>query len=593
MCGIAGFLELGGRVSDARATLERMSATIVHRGPDEDGLHLEPGIGLAHRRLSIIDLATGQQPMATEDGDLVLVYNGEIYNYRELRDELAGVGYVFRTQSDTEVVLAGYRVQGTSFFARLNGIFAFALWDRPRRRLVLARDRLGIKPLYWSVRDGVFYFASEVKALRPVTPRRQVNVDSLALFLTYGFVPGALSLMDGVSVMSPATVVAVDAGGPREEVYWRARYQQDVRLSEEEAVTELAEKLQRVVRRQMVSDVELGAFLSGGVDSSLLVAIMAGLSSRPIQTFSIGFEEEEANEFRFSRPVAKQFATDHTEILYGQKDFLKLLSEAIWYLDEPLRHDSGVALMHLARAAKRKVTVVLTGEGSDELFLGYYKYQRADQVSRLLRYVPGLAAAVLPRRYLGWLPPRVLRPALDRCPSPPWPDLVQVDFRRSSAPSWPERLADVDCRHYLVTLLMNQDRMSMAASIESRVPYLDNELIEWAHALPLELKLRGSVGKYLLKRVAARYFPEEFLHREKMGFPVPLDRWLGRGPLREHVREVFREPSFRERGLFDAAWVAGAFDRFPSLPAGKARERLQALLWRLFTFELWARMFLD
>jgi asparagine synthase (glutamine-hydrolysing) len=594
MCGICGFFNFKGRVQHRKETLETMSALISHRGPDDQGYyHDDDNIALAHRRLSIIDLSGGHQPMATPDGNFIIVYNGEIYNYLDLRQDLSQRGYRFTTHSDTEVILAGYAMEGESIFRKLNGMFALAIWDRVNRKLVLARDRVGIKPLYYSMHNGTLYFASEIKAIQAVTDQRTLDEYSFELYMSYGYVPVGRTLISGVECVQPGTIMTIQDGKCSEQVYWCHEYTQQNNISEPEYLEELEHRMRLSVSRRMMSEVEIGAFLSGGVDSSLIVALMAEMSSRPIKTFSIGFSERHGNEFEYSSLVARQFETDHTEVLYSQKDFTELLADAIWFLDEPLRHDACVPLLYLAREAKRKATVILTGEGSDELFLGYFKYGRANKINSIARWLPVLAPDLCVRRYLSVLPARMIERAVNQEYRFQRGDPMVDDFLCSKAPTWVEKLADVDCRHYLISLLMKQDKMTMAAAIESRVPFLDHEIVEWAHNLPIPFKLHNSVGKYLVKKLASRYFSDEFLHRTKMGFPVPIEQWMRSGPLREQMREAFAHASFRHRGYFNVAQINKDLEVFPKIKNHKFRKFQRTLLWRIFNFELWARMFLD
>ena len=598
MCGICGFWANDSGTDDRQKVLRGMSSLVSHRGPDDYGYYEDENgtVFLAHRRLSIIDKTGGHQPMSNGKRNLTIVYNGEIYNFSELRRFFSAKGYRFQTHSDTEVILAGYELIGDEIFSKLNGMFALAIWDKNNHKLVLARDRLGIKPLYYTVKGRNLYFASEIKAVQYATGLRDVNEESFLYFMSSGYVPLNHTLIDGVLCLEPGSLITVQNGNLTRKRFWKHRYRQEQKRSEQEYLDEFKIKFELSVKRRLMSDVPLGAFLSGGIDSSLIVAMMARNSSLPIKTFSIGFEEKGGNEFQYSRMVARQFQTDHTEVLYTETDFLNLLSDAIWFQDEPLRHDASVPLLFLAREAKKKVTVVLAGEGADELFLGYSKYERIRQVSELIRYIPFFSQDILVRRYVLGLPNSVYEQMLVEKSN-----LYQLkgmfeDFKQSEAPTRVEKIADVDCRHYLVSLLMKQDKMTMAAAIEARVPFLDHELVELAHDLPLSFKLKNGVGKYLVKKMAADFFPAEFVHRPKMGFPVPIDSWMSEGKLRTLMKEVFSSTTFRQRGYFDAKKVVEQFDRFPGLTEKRfshARSYQRTLLWRLFNFELWFRLFLD
>jgi asparagine synthase (glutamine-hydrolysing) len=596
MCGICGFLANNLDKDKRRDLLRGMSALISHRGPDDNGYFENNNISLAHRRLSIIDKVGGHQPMTTDDENVVVVFNGEIYNFRELRKEFSAKGYAFKTDSDTEVILAGYILFGDSIFEKLNGMFAISIWDKSNNRLTLARDRLGIKPLYYSTQQDAIYFASEIKSVQYATSLQKLDELSLESYMSYGYVPGNETLISGITCLTPGSILTVKDGKFTKRQFWSHQYNQTIICSENEYLEQLKVKLGLAVKRRMLSDVPIGAFLSGGVDSSLIVALMAKNNSAPVKTFSIGFDEEGGNEFNYSRMVAKQFQTDHMEVLYTEDEFFDLFSDAIWYQDEPLRHDASVPLLYLAREAKQKATVILSGEGADELFLGYTKFSRASQMSPIMRFLPKYFSNYFINRNLQSLPKRICMLPLAVGVNLPTNSSILTDFNKSEAPTWVEKIADVDCRNYLISLLMKQDKMTMAAAIESRVPFLDHELVEWAHNLPLSYKYGNKTGKYLVKKMAADFFPKDFIHRQKMGFPVPIDRWMSQGRLRNMMREVFSSESFRQRGYFDADMVLKQFDAFPSLPNRRffhTRSYQRILLWRIFNFEIWARLFLD
>ena len=478
----------------------------------------------------------------------------------------------------------------------MNGMFALAIWDKDNNKLVIARDRLGIKPLYYTIQEKSLYFASEIKSIQYATSQRKLNEDAFSIFMALGYVPKNKTLINGIVCLAPGTVLTLQNGKVSQTKFWSHRYKQLQIYSIQEYLKQLETQLRLSVKRRMLSDVDFGAFLSGGVDSSLIVALMAENSMAPIKTFSIGFDEEGGNEFEYSRRVAHQFRTDHTEVIYTENDFLNLLSDAIWYQEEPLRHDASVPLLCLARKAKQKATVILSGEGADELFLGYSRYVRIRQVSLFARYLPFFCQKFFIERYLQSLPRYIYKYVLDNEISLSGHSGLLDDFQRSGAPTWVEKIADLDCRNYLVSLLMKQDKMTMAAAIESRVPFLDHELVEWGHNLPLIFKLRYRTGKFLVKLLAERYFSSHFLHRKKMGFPVPIDRWMGDGKLRELMKEVFTSVSFRQRGYFIADKVIKQFDMFPDLIEKRflhTRSYQLSLLWRIFNFEIWARLFLD
>lgn len=596
MCGICGFWAVALNDEKKHEILRGMSTLISHRGPDDYGYYENKHVSFAHRRLSIIDKKGGKQPMLSMNKDVAIIYNGEIYNFRELRQEFQAKGYCFQSHSDTEVILAGYILIGEEIFERINGMFAVAIWDATQQKMLLARDRLGIKPLYYTSLGSDLYFASEIKALLYATSKKTINEESLGQFLSYGYVPQNETLIEGVHCLAPGTILTFKNGIIQHRQYWSHQYTQVSSKDPREYLREFSFQIERAVQRRMVSDVPVGAFLSGGVDSSLIVALMAQQSSSPIKTFSIGFNEEGGNEFTYSRMVAEQFQTDHTEVIYTEEDFLHLLCDAIWFQDEPLRHDASVPLLHLARQAKKKATVILSGEGADEIFLGYAKFLRAKQVSNIIPFLPHSCKRLFIEKNLQSIPYYKSRSLLSSGLQLPRSTGMIEDFDKSEAPTWVEKIADVDCRNYLISLLMKQDKMTMAAAIESRVPFLDHELVEWGHNVPLSLKFKGQTGKYLVKKMAEDFFPKAFLHRTKMGFPVPLDSWMSSGQLRTWMMDIFSSASFKQRGYFDAEKTAQSLQTFPKLTETRffhSRSLQRTMLWRVFNFELWAKLFID
>ncbi len=552
MCGITG-LYLTGSPVDA-AVLTRMRDIVSHRGPDDADNHVEGPLGLGHRRLSIIDLGTGHQPMHTADGRFTIVFNGEIYNYRELRRQLEALGVAFRTQSDTEVILELHRQRGDDAVGLLNGIFAYALWDRAERRLLVTRDRAGIKPLYYAQTGRGFVFGSEIKSLfeSDIVPRQR-NDSHVAEYLVFRDVAGTETLYDGVLMLAPGHRIVVEQGRAAEPVaYWRpgqavAPYSGAYR----DAVDELDAALGAAVRRQMIADVPLGTFCSGGIDSSLVTAIAARHADARINTYSVGFEEPGYDESRYARIAAEACGSDHHELRVTEARFAELLPRLIWHNDLPLHFANSIHIFALSELARERVTVVLTGEGADELFYGYPRY-----------YLPRVAAA------LDGLPGplrRTLKAAAGAMSDPRWrklaagagmtpadrlllnsavvdPAAIGIDAAHASGRSrWSQRRAlaagaadasALDFRTYLVSILNRQDKMSMATSLEARVPFLDNEIIDFAAGLPLAFKQTLRHRKRVLKDVARRYLPAEIVDRRKSGFGVPLAGWMRRnGPV--------------------------------------------------------------
>jgi len=617
VCGIAGIVRWDGRPvleDDMRA----MCRAMVHRGPDEEGVYLGAGVGLGMRRLSIIDLEGGQQPISNEDGSIWVVFNGEIYNHRELRRQLTRDGHAFRTASDTEAIVHLYEDLGPRAVERLRGMFAFALWDAPRRQLLLARDRLGIKPLYYAELDGGVVFASELK---PILQRpdigRELNWEAVGHLFTFLATPSSSSIVKGVRKLEPARfATATDGRGVRVERYWDVEFQPDEHSSEEELVEQLRELLVESVRLHQISDVPIGAFLSGGIDSSAVVATMAQLSSSRVKTFSIGFVEDDYSELAHARRVAKQFGTDHHELVL-RPDVVQIAEDLAWYLDEPFGDTSAIPTYMVSKLASEHVTVVLTGDGGDELFAGYDKYvteqreRQYDRVPATIRQALGAVGRVMPdrvpgRRFLSHLALDGPRRYLDAstlfrtdelrklfrdeafrqiATHDPWTHALMELGRVGS--DWVAALQYCDLQTYLpLDILTKVDRMTMAHSIEARPPLLDHRVVEFAATVPARYRLRDGTTKYLLKRAMRGILPDGIIDRPKKGFAVPLARWL-RGELAGFTRDVLLSDACRERGLFDTKHV----ERLIELH--RSGRDLDLQLWTLLSFELWCRRVLD
>ncbi|MBI2469447.1 MAG: asparagine synthase (glutamine-hydrolyzing) [Candidatus Rokubacteria bacterium] len=617
MCGIAGIVSRDG----APVTLPEVRAmcdAMVHRGPDDEGFYLGAGVGLGMRRLSIIDLATGRQPVRNEDGTVWVVFNGEIYNYRELRRALEAQGHAFYTATDTETIVHLYENYGPRCVEHLRGMFAFALWDEPRRRLLLARDRLGIKPLYYADVGGRLLFASELKAIRALPGfEPELNWAAVSHLFTFLTTPRAESIVRGVRKLEPGHVLVASFGeGARIERYWDVQFEPDHGRPEADFVERLRELLTDSVRLHLVSDVPVGAFLSGGIDSSSVVATMARLGLGPVKTFSIGFTEADYDELRHARVVARAFGTEHHELTLDP-DALGIVDELAWYLDEPFGDSSAIPTYMVSKLAAEHVTVVLSGDGGDELLAGYDKY-RVERRERPARFLPGPARSLL--GLLGGLVPegrpghnflrhfaltgaeryldastlfrhaqkqKLFRPeAFELCSRyDPWRDAID-DLARADG-HWLSALQYLDLRSYLpLDILTKVDRMSMAHSLEARVPLLDHKLVEFAATVPPELRLRGGTTKYLLKRAMRGILPDRIIERPKHGFAVPLARWF-RGGLGPFVREVLLSERSRRRGILEPAYI----ERLLALHA-RGRD-LDLQLWTLLSFELWCRTFLD
>jgi len=637
MCGLSGIIDpKSGLTSDQlRAIAAAMSRTLAHRGPDAEGLLIDApnGIAFAHRRLAIVDLTpTGAQPLASSDGRYTCIYNGEIYNFQDLRQELAALGRRFRGTSDTEVFVEACAEWGPeNAIARLNGMFAIVLWDARERAVVLARDHLGIKPLYYAATGDRLWFASELKAFRHCPGwRPTLDVDALAAYMRHGYVPGPGTIFRDVYKLPPAHLMRWRAGAPEQpRAYWDLRRAAEqgaakaraARFDLHEAEDRLDALLRDAVRRQMVADVPLGAYLSGGIDSSAVVALMQAQSNRPVRSFTVGFREQSHDESAHARAIARHLGTDHTEMTVTPDDALAVVPRLPEIYDEPFADSSQIPTFLLSALTRKHVTVTLTGDGGDEAFAGYSRYAWAETLWRWLGPVPaGLrstAAAGL-KALNGtpslWLPagladkPRKLAEVL-ACPNQTalyrrllsqWTEpaeLVPAGKERFT-PVWDEELERalpeltlrcqyVDAATYLPDdILVKLDRAAMAASLEGRVPLLDYRVVEHAWSLPAEMRLAHGKGKRLLRRVLARYVPEAMFERPKMGFGVPIGRWL-RGPVRDWAADLLDPARLKADGIIDPAPVASAWAEHQS-----GRRDWQYPIWTVLMFQAWKRRWL-
>lgn len=598
MCGIAGAFDTNAKRPIPRDRVEKMNASQLHRGPDEGGVHFEPGIGLAHRRLSIIDLSTGQQPLFNEDGSVAVVFNGEIYNYQELIPELTALGHTFRTKSDTEVIVHAWEAWGAQCVKRFRGMFAFALWDRKQETLFLARDRLGVKPLYYALlADGTFIFGSELKSLRAYGGL-PLDLDPYAIeeYFTLGYVPEPRTVFLSAAKLPPAHTLAVRRGEAlRAPVpYWDVRFTLDNPMSDADACIELLDRLRQSVGLRMISEVPLGAFLSGGVDSSAVVATMAGLSNSPVTTCSISFSDPKFDESVYAQRVADQYRTRHFVDKVESEDFDLLDTLAALY-DEPYADSSALPTYRVCQLARKHVTVALSGDGGDENFGGYRRYRLHANEERLRSVMPlalrrpifGLLGSLYPKA--DWAP-RVFRAkstfqALARTSVDAYlhsVSLLRDDMRRQLfSASFKSKLGGyrtaevfhqhaaragtddplalvqyLDLKTYLVGDINTKvDRASMAHSLEVREPLMDHPLVEWLASLPSNMKVRGGEGKFLFKKAMEPALPSDILYRPKMGFSVPLARWF-RGPLRERVRAALTGQRLLDTGWFNPSYLS-------------------------------------
>lgn len=595
-----------------------MCAAMVHRGPNDEGYHLGTGAGLGMRRLSIIDLDSGHQPVGNEDGSVWTVFNGEIYNFKELRGELERQGHSFSTRTDTETIVHLYEEHGTRCVEKLRGMFAFAVWDENRRQLLLARDRLGIKPLYYAEIGGRLLFASEVKALlRLPEVDARLNWQAVAHLFTFLCTPATDSIIQGVRKLEPGHLLVASPGRPvRISRYWDLHFEPDYGRSEADFVERLRELLEESVRLHLVSDVPVGAFLSGGIDSSSIVATMARLASGPVKTFSIGFTEGDCNELDHARRIADVFATDHHELIL-QPDVLGVLEDLAWHLDEPFGDSSAIPTYMVSKLAAEHVKVVLSGDGGDELFAGYDKYL-VEGKERKYRFLPAPARRVL--RAMGTMIPegirgrnflrhislaggqryldastlfrreqqrKLFRPEVFAWLSSYDPWQQAAEFLARANGNWLSALQYLDIQSYLpLDILTKVDRMSMAHSIETRVPLLDHKLVEFAATIPPELKLRTGTTKYVFKRALRGVLPPEILARPKHGFAVPLGHWF-RGQLSHVIRELLLSDTSKRRGIFNPDYIETLLERHAN------GQELDLHLWTLISFEMWCRTFLD
>jgi asparagine synthase (glutamine-hydrolysing) len=635
MCGFAGIAHLDSDRTVDIDRLRRMRDVLSHRGPDGSGLFIDRGVGLSHRRLAIVDVSTaGEQPMTNEDGSVWIAFNGEIYNHASLRPTLEAKGHRYRSRCDTETIIHQYEEDGDRVVDKLHGMFAFAIWDKKKQELLLARDRLGIKPLYYASAGDTLVFASEIKALiASGYVRASFNEDVLPEFLSTCFVSGEETFFRGIRKLLPGHVLTWSkVSGIRTRRYWQlpAPSAEHGDLSFEAQAKDLRARLEASVESHLMSDVPLGVFLSGGLDSSALAAMMsrrrgsAGSSRQadPVQSFSVGFTEADANELPYARMVAKAIGAEHRDVTLKPSDFFEALPNLIWHEDEPLAWPSSVALNVVSRLASNHVKVVLTGEGADELFLGYNRYRVTMWNDRLGRpYWAAVPKAVRARvrRLLHALPSRMARVgertffALDPGIRSLFLENFAVhseDFQRQLLvhpemidrrdryavymQSYNEaeggildRLSRTDLQTYLHELLMKQDQMSMAASIESRVPFLDDRLVEHVAALPSDLKVRMWQTKAIFREAVRDIIPAEILTRRKMGFPVPVGRWL-RADFWPVVQEFVLGPRAASRGYFDRASLARMADEHRS-GRGKHGDRL----WLLVNLEIWQRIFCE
>ena len=616
MCGIAGFIDRERSRDSAGQLIEGMCKAIRHRGPDDQGVWVDDGVALGMRRLSIIDLAGGHQPIFNEDQSILVVLNGEIYNYRELQKELQERGHHFRTNSDTEAIVHAYEEYGDDCVKHLRGMFTFAIWDRNRQRLLAARDRFGKKPLnyYW---DGEkLIFGSEIKSILEAGIPREVNHFALDEYLVYCCVPAPNTLFRGVMKLPAAHILVYENRQISTKRYWELPFTPTCRDDEATAIERTRALLKEAVEVRLMSEVPLGAFLSGGIDSSIVVGLMSSMMSQPVKTFSIGFEEDDFSELPYARQIAKHFGTDHHEF-FVRPELVSVLPQLVWAYDEPFADASMLPTYDVSKLAREHVTVVLTGDGGDEIFGGYTPYRREWLVSRIppmLRSLLGFGSRFMPdgmrgKKRLGGLPGDLPDRALQSCMlftaesrssmySPGY--FAQVrdhnpyerltgEFRAVSDLDVTAQLQYVDVRAYLTNdILVKVDKASMFNSLETRAPLLDQYLVEYVASLPSAIRTRNGVLKYLLKRVAADLLPAEILTRRKQGFGVPIKHWF-RGDLNGYAYELLLSSRAQQRGIFDPEFIR-------KILQAHARTTLlnhSSAIWTLLCLELWFQIYMD
>lgn len=616
-----------------REALANMAQTIVHRGPDDEGLLVEGNVGLAMRRLSIIDIESGHQPLSNETGDVSIVFNGEIYNHARLRTELESKGHQYRTRSDTETIVHAYEEYGRECVTHLRGMFAFVIWDSRRRVLLAARDRLGIKPFYYRWHHKTFLFGSEIKAILAYPVRAEFNHSALAEYLAFGYISGAETMFAGVHKLMPGHTLEISEDGELKiERYWSLPTDGEPEFRPHAYyVQTYRELLERSVASHLMSDVPLGMFLSGGLDSSAVAALATKIRGSQIKTFAVGygfgdFGEASCSELNYARQVANHISSDHCEVRLTRNDFFELLPKLIWHEDEPIVWPSSVALFSVAQLAREHVTVVLTGEGSDETLAGYTRYAwtllnaRMDALYRSLTTsrVRNSVRKLVEQSLLGASLHRKLQHTFVLRDGNSWPSMYFDNFfsafsaaeqaelltpsalakagdaYRNSMDAWERsrgdflhRMLSTDIHTYLVELLMKQDQMTMAASIESRVPFLDHELVEFTARIPSQYSVRGMAGKLILKKAMEDLLPRSVIYRKKMGFPTPWEHWLA-GATLDALERMLLDPRSLDRGLFQRPAVQRVFAEHRD----RTRDHSNRI-WRLLNIEIWQRVFFD
>jgi len=625
MCGISGFYQYNSNDNVDEQIMHNMIKTIHHRGPDDEGLYFDQGLAMGMRWLSIIDLESGKQPIYNEDKSIVIVFNGEIYNYQELAKQLQQRGHKFVTNSDTEVIVHLYEEMGEDCVHELRGMFAFSIWDKRRRQIFIARDRLGIKPLYYTEVEKCLIFGSEIKSILK-HPKIQIGLDLEALshYTMLKYVPAPQTMFKGIKSLPPGHLMICNSNGIKIRQYWDVSFTENgsTRKKEEAYAEELEVLIRESIKLRLRSDVPFGAFLSGGVDSSIIVAIMSRFLNEPVKTFSVGYDRNGSgtDELPYARLVAKKFNTDHHEIFITAKDFIDMAEKVTWHLDQPIADQATAATYMVSKLASQHVKMVLTGEGGDELFAGYARYS-GERFSPLFSYMPrslktlawnifnhfpglrrpksalyALCQENESSRFTNWFPPfnqdnktelfstELKQELINRTTA----NVFAQHLKHTDATSPLNRMLYVDTKLWLPDyLLLRGDKLSMAASLEARVPLLDHKLVEFAANLPTDLKLQNLKRKYLLKKVGSKLIPDQIINRKKEGFPIPIEMWL-KNEAHQFMNDYLSPATIKKRGLFNYNYIEGLIKEFKS---GFADHSM--LLWGLISLELWQRCYLD
>ncbi len=620
MCGICGYIDYRNPIEDRRALMHKMCDLMAHRGPDAHGYYFKDNIALGHRRLSIIDLSTGTQPMSDADKTVWIVYNGEIYNFLEIKKNLIQKGYSFRTRSDTEVLINGYQAYGIDLLGHLNGMFSFAIWDEKEKRLFAARDRLGKKPLYYYHDDKCFIFSSELKSLI-INPEisREINIEAVDQYFSFGYIPAPLTIFKNIYKLRAAHYLIWKNGNIQTDKYWDVEYHPaEVTQSEDEYLEELMALLKESIHRRLISDVPLGAFLSGGIDSSTVVGLMSQVSSERVKTFTIGFSERQYSEVDDAKSVADKFDTQHHEYNVSP-NAVEIIPKIVWHFDEPFADSSAIPTYYVSQIARKHVTVILSGDGGDELFAGYKRYMEKNQyeiyksIPRIIREkIIGRIARSLPisakgRNFLLGVSLLEKKQNLEIIELYPYikNDLFTHDFiEQLESYDTPGSLIDYwggfpqssllskmqyfDTKIYLPDdILVKVDRMSMAHSLETRAPLLDYHLVEFAARIPAELQMKDGKGKYLLRKLAEKLLPQQVLAKRKQGFAIPANEWFQK-ELFEYAYDLLTASRFEKRGYFIQKNINLMLNEHR-----KGRRDYSTWIWSLIIFEIWHQTFMD